>query len=95
MNKAHTQYSVLSTQHSHLWLMTFLLLVAAALRLIGINNVSPPGLEHDEVAHWLINEQILAGNHVVYFTDAYGHEAGYHYFQTVFQICHGEILSFG
>ena len=90
MNKAHTQYSVLSTQHSHLWLMTFLLLVAAALRLIGINNVSPPGLEHDEVAHWLINEQILAGNHVVYFTDAYGHEAGYHYFQTVFQILLGD-----
>lgn len=70
--------------------MVALLLLAAALRLIGINNVSPPGLEHDEVAHWLINEQILAGQHAVYFTDAYGHEAGYHYFQTVFQVLLGD-----
>ncbi len=90
MNRAHTQYSLLSTQRSHLWLMTALLLVAAALRLVGLNNVSPPGLEHDEVAHWLINEQILAGQHAVYFTDAYGHEAGYHYFQTIFQVLLGD-----
>ena len=76
MNKAHTQHSALSTQHYTLWLMVILLLVAAALRLIGLNNVSPPGLEHDEVAHWLINRDILAGNHAIYFTDAYGHEAG-------------------
>ncbi|MBK9050220.1 MAG: glycosyltransferase family 39 protein [Chloroflexi bacterium] len=90
MNKPYTQHSALSTQHYTLWLMVILLLVAAALRLIGLNNVSPPGLEHDEVAHWLINRDILAGNHAIYFTDAYGHEAGYHYFQTIFQVLLGD-----
>jgi len=90
MNRAQTHASRLSPRTSHLWPMVVLLLLAAALRLIGLNNVSPPGLEHDEVAHWLINEQILAGNHAVYFTDAYGHEAGYHYFQTLFQILLGD-----
>ena len=45
---------------------------------------SPPGLEHDEVAHWLINRDILAGNHSIYFTEAYGHEALYHYIQAGF-----------
>jgi 4-amino-4-deoxy-L-arabinose transferase-like glycosyltransferase len=60
------------------------LLGAAALRLVGLNNVSPPGLAHDEVAHWLISRSILAGNHAIYFTEAYGHEAGFHYLQTLF-----------
>ena len=45
---------------------------------------SPPGLEHDEVAHWLINRDILAGNHSIYFAEAYGHEALYHYIQAGF-----------
>ena len=35
--------------------------------------------EHDEVAHWLINRDILAGEHAIYFSEAYGHEALYHY----------------
>ena len=60
------------------------LLLGAALRLSGLNNVSPPGLEHDEVANWLIDQGILAGQHGVYFTAAYGHEAGFHYWQTLF-----------
>ena len=62
-------------------LLLLLLLLAAALRLVGLNNGSPPGLEHDEVANWLIDRSILAGNHAVYFTAAYGHEAGFHYVQ--------------
>lgn len=61
-----------------------LLLIAAALRLIGLNNVSPPGLAHDEVANWLIDRSILAGEHAIYFTRAYGHEAGFHYVQAAF-----------
>ena len=63
------------------WLMLPILLVGAALRLVGINNGSPPGLEHDEVANWLIDRAILAGEHAIYFTEAYGHEAGFHYVQ--------------
>lgn len=70
--------------------ITLILLLAAFLRLYGLNNVSPPGLEHDEVAHWLINQQILAGNHSIYFTEAYGHEAGYHYLQTGFMALLGD-----
>jgi 4-amino-4-deoxy-L-arabinose transferase-like glycosyltransferase len=65
-------------------LLVAILLVAAAFRLVGLDNVTPPGLEHDEVAHWLINKDILAGNHAIYFTEAYGHEALYHYLQAGF-----------
>lgn len=61
-----------------------ILLAAAFLRLYGLVHLSPPGLEHDEVANWLIDQQILQGNHAVYFTDAYGHEAGFHYLQSAF-----------
>ena len=61
-----------------------ILLLAAALRLVGLYNHSPPGLAHDEVANWLIDRSILAGNHAIYFTEAYGHEAGFHYLQTLF-----------
>ena len=66
------------------WLLVFVLLLAAVLRLYGLNNYSPPGLEHDEVANWLIDRSILAGNHAIYFTEAYGHEAGFHYLQATF-----------
>ena len=71
-------------------ILVLILLVAAVLRLYGLDNVSPPGLEHDEVAHWLINRDILAGNHALYFTDAYGHEAGFHYIQTLFMLFLGD-----
>jgi len=72
------------------FLLVLLLLVATAVRVIGLDNfptpqgATPPGLEHDEVAHWLINQDILAGNHALYFTEAYGHEALYHYAQAAF-----------
>ncbi|MBE2220222.1 MAG: glycosyltransferase family 39 protein [Anaerolineae bacterium] len=66
-----------------LWLLVAILLTAAALRLIGITQVSPPGITHDEVANWLIDHLILSGEHAVYFTRAYGHEAGYHYWQAL------------
>jgi 4-amino-4-deoxy-L-arabinose transferase-like glycosyltransferase len=66
------------------------LLLAAFLRLHGLNNMSPPGLSHDEVAHWLINQDILAGRHAVYFTEAYGHEAGFHYVQAAFMLLLGD-----
>ena len=61
-------------------LIVLILLLAAALRLVDLDGM-PPGLEHDEVANWLIDRDILAGQHGVYFEEAYGHEAGYHYLQ--------------
>ncbi|MCO5206498.1 MAG: glycosyltransferase family 39 protein [Anaerolineae bacterium] len=64
-----------------IWSMTAILLAGAALRLWRLTDL---GLEHDEVANWLIDRSILNGNHAVYFTDAYGHEAGFHYMQAAF-----------
>ncbi len=60
--------------------LLLILLGGAALRLGG-SQISPPGLSHDEVANWLIVQRIFAGQHAVYFTEAYGHEAGFHYLQ--------------
>lgn len=71
-------------------LLVIILLTASTFRFIGLDNfptprgATPPGLEHDEVAHWLINQDILTGGHAVYFTEAYGHEALYHYIQAYF-----------
>lgn len=66
----------------HRFALTLVLLLAAALRIVGVYNVSPPGLAHDEVANWLIDRAILdEGKRGVYFTEAYGHEAGFHYVQ--------------
>jgi 4-amino-4-deoxy-L-arabinose transferase-like glycosyltransferase len=71
-------------------MMTALLLAGAALRLFGLNNLAPPGITHDEVANWLIDRSILAGEHAIYFTRAYGHEAGFHYLQTGFVALMGD-----
>lgn len=77
-------------------LIVAILLVATALRVVGLDNfpsprgATPPGLEHDEVAHWLINRDILAGNHAIYFSEAYGHEALYHYAQAYFGAAVGD-----
>lgn len=67
-----------------------ILLVAAALRMVGISQLSPPGIAHDEVANWLIDRLILAGDHALYFTRAYGHEAGYHYWQALLVVLIGD-----
>ena len=70
-------------------ILVIIFLIAAVLRIYGLNNLSPPGLAHDEVAHWLINQDILNGNYRLYFIDAFGHEAGYHYLQTLFMVLLG------
>ena len=63
------------------WTLVCILLWGAWLRLF---NLTALGLEHDEVANWLIDRSILGGNHGIYFSAAYGHEAGFHYWQTLF-----------
>lgn len=66
----------------HRPLILLILLTAFALRIVGLVGESPPGVAHDEVANWLIDRSILdEGNHAVYFSRAYGHEAGFHYLQ--------------
>ncbi|MFK7801305.1 MAG: ArnT family glycosyltransferase [Anaerolineae bacterium] len=71
-------------RHPHKIILTLILLTAALMRIVGFVTHSPPGPEHDEVANWLIDKAIMAGQHGVYFTEAYGHEAGFHYWQTLF-----------
>jgi 4-amino-4-deoxy-L-arabinose transferase-like glycosyltransferase len=90
VSEAMSQTADRRLMHSYRAIMVAILLIAAVLRIYGLNNVSPPGLEHDEVAHWIINRDILAGNHGIYFTDAYGHEAGFHYLQTGFMVLLGD-----
>ncbi|MGB1250562.1 MAG: ArnT family glycosyltransferase [Candidatus Promineifilaceae bacterium] len=76
----------LSTATARLWLV-FLLLLGAWLRL---SKLTALGLEHDEVANWLIDRSIINGNHGIYFSEAYGHEAGFHYLQTLFVMLIGD-----
>jgi len=61
-------------------LLVGILLLAALVRLWALDDV-PPGLEHDEVANWLIARDILSGHHAIYFTTAYGHEPLWQYAQ--------------
>jgi 4-amino-4-deoxy-L-arabinose transferase-like glycosyltransferase len=76
----------------HRSLLILILLLGFALRILGVVGQSPPGVAHDEVAHWLIARDILAGNHAVYFPAAYGHEAGYHYLEALFLSLLGDNL---
>ena len=65
-------------------------MLAMGLRIFRIDQL---GLEHDEVAHWIINRAILDdGKHGIYFTEAYGHEAGYHYLQAGFLALLGDSI---
>src|SRR5512135_1281911 len=59
-------------------LVTALLLIAFALRVLALNDV-PPGLHHDEVIIGQVAKDILRGNLAIYFTAGYGHEPLYHY----------------
>ena len=50
--------------------LVFVFLVTAVLRL---HNLTTLGLEHDEVANWLIDRTILdENNYAVYYPAAYG-----------------------
>ncbi len=89
-NSQSPQFPISQSPIRRRWLLVAILVLASAIRFVGLDNfpsphgATPPGLEHDEVAHWLINQDILAGEHAVYFTEAYGHEALYHYLQATF-----------
>ncbi len=68
-------------------LLALILLLGTFLRFWNLTTV---GLEHDEVANWLIDRAILAGKHGIYFQEAYGHEAGFHYLQTLSVVLLGD-----
>ena len=67
----------LSIPYSRLWLAV-LLLLAAALRLLGITQV-PPGLTHDEAVHGLSAWGVVNGVRPLYFAVANGREPLYDY----------------
>ena len=74
----------MSRSHRVLAIIVLVLLVGTAVRVIGVSSISPPGIEHDEVANWLIDRSILdEGNFAIYYTRAYGHEAVFHYIQAL------------
>ncbi len=85
MNFSGEESEIVSAKRpsSHIWWLVLILLIAASLRIYGVASISPPGLEHDEVANWLIDRAILEGQHAIYFSQAYGHEAGFHYLQAI------------
>ncbi|HET7375596.1 MAG TPA: glycosyltransferase family 39 protein, partial [Anaerolineae bacterium] len=59
-------------------LIIVILLIAAAFRLIALNDV-PPGLHHDEVIIGQEAKDILSGHLSIYFVGGYGQEPLYHY----------------
>jgi 4-amino-4-deoxy-L-arabinose transferase-like glycosyltransferase len=76
-----------------LWIATGILLLAAALRLVFLQDV-PPGLSQDEVLNADIVNFIRNGKHELFFREGFGHEPLYHYWSVPFQILLGDnILS--
>ena len=62
--------------------MVLILLLATALRVYGVYNLSPPGLDMTRLPTGLSTGQSsMKGVLTPYFSEAYGHEAGFHYVQ--------------
>src|SRR5690606_31477807 len=75
-----------------LW-ATVVLLVAAGLRLLGLEEV-PPGLSQDEILDADIAFFIRQGYRAIFFREGYGHEPLFHYLAAPFQALWGDnILS--
>lgn len=66
-----------------LWVATAILILAAAFRLIALEDV-PPGLAQDEVLDADIAQFIRGGEHALFFHHGYGHEPLYHYLAAPF-----------
>jgi len=68
-----------SVQLRRVWPVTGILLIAFALRVLGLTRV-PPGWRDDEVIETTVHAQIvLSGHYPLYFIQAEGHEPIYHY----------------
>lgn len=73
----------------NIWLSVVILLVAAGMRLVALQDV-PPGLSQDEVLNADIVEGIRQGKHALFFREGFGHEPLYHYFSVPFQVLLGD-----
>ena len=76
-------------RRTFLWAATFVLLVAALMRLVLLQDV-PPGLSQDEVLNADIASYIRQGRNALFFREGYGHEPLYHYWSVPFQILFGD-----
>jgi 4-amino-4-deoxy-L-arabinose transferase-like glycosyltransferase len=68
-----TRYSLRLTPRHELALIVILLLLAFFFRTYELTGLGL-GLEHDEVAEWLIADRIRHGQHALFFKEAYGQE---------------------
>lgn len=88
MTYAKVWLSIRGSRYWWLALCTVILLLAAAFRLIALQDV-PPGLAQDEVLDADIASFIRAGEHAFFFRHGYGHEPLYHYWSVPFQVLLG------
>jgi 4-amino-4-deoxy-L-arabinose transferase-like glycosyltransferase len=66
-----------------------LLLAAFTLRVVSLDNV-PPGLRYDELQNHLMASRVMVGERPLYFSESWGHEPLYHYFQAATLTWFGE-----
>ena len=68
------------SKRSEITILIGLLLAAFALRVVSLDDV-PPGLRYDELQNHLMASRVLAGERPLYFSESWGHEPLYHYWQ--------------
>jgi hypothetical protein len=78
----------MSRKTRFVWAAALVLLLAAAFRLLALQDV-PPGLAQDEVLDAGMPAFILQGNHALFFREGYGHEPLYHYWAIPFYLALG------
>lgn len=83
LSDLQTTLSRRASRLSYLAAATVVLLLAAFMRLIFLQDL-PPGLAQDEVLDADIALFIRQGQHALFFREGYGHEPLYHYFAAPF-----------
>ena len=78
-----------AVRHRFLLWATAVLLLAAFLRVVALQDV-PPGLSQDEVLNADVVIFIRQGYHALFFREGYGHEPLYHYWSVPFQLLFGD-----
>ena len=71
------------------WALVLLLLLAFALRVVMLDEV-PVGLRYDELQNHMMAGRVMAGERPLYFSESWGHEPLYHYFQAAALTWFGE-----
>jgi len=77
----HASRITILTPRRELALVAALLLIAFFFRAHELAGLGL-GLEHDEVAEWLIADGIRTGQHALFFEEAYGQEPLFLYLMT-------------